>query len=90
MKDCNTLLQEASADPDFAMCDVKSVFPLRLTKFENIEVFVPNDSETILTKRYGDYMSFPESFGHGSIFLNFSDAEIDAAIEELQTLVMNY
>lgn len=35
------------------------IFPLRKMKFEDIEIYFPNESEKMLTAVYGDYMQLP-------------------------------
>jgi len=39
--------------------DVDDVFPLKKTKFEDYEFYVPMESDILLTKVYGDYMKIP-------------------------------
>lgn len=36
------------------------IFPLKVMLFEDIEVYVPNNSDAVLTSLYGDYMTLPE------------------------------
>ncbi|RDU51319.1 glycosyltransferase [Helicobacter sp. MIT 01-3238] len=46
----------------------KLLFPLKRASFEDIELFIPNNSDLYLKKIYGDYFSFPD----------FSDPEMCA------------
>ena len=46
---------------------IKSIFPLRTMLFSGISVLVPNDTDVVLKKEYGDYMKLPptkERVGH--------------------------
>lgn len=50
--------------PSCALCEKELqprevFFPPKKATFEGIEVFIPNDYDTYLTKQYGDYMSLP-------------------------------
>lgn len=36
-----------------------TIFPLKKIKFENMQLYIPNDLETYLTKQYGDYRIVP-------------------------------
>lgn len=40
--------------------------PIRKVKFENIEVPVPSDAESVLTVQYGDFMKYPPKEKRGS------------------------
>lgn len=41
------------------------VFPLKKVSFENIDAFLPNNPDTILTYMYRDYMTFPSKLYQG-------------------------
>ena len=40
--------------------DYKTFFPARKYPFEGLEFYGPNDADSYLTNRYGDYMTPPE------------------------------
>lgn len=52
------------------MYDESTIYPLRLLKFEDIHLFVPNDYHKYCTMMFGNYMLFPrngiESHGEGT------------------------
>ena len=54
---------------DFARHNTKGllqttdIFPCKLTKFENYEIFVPNNPEKYCQNTYGDYLLFPDDVG---------------------------
>lgn len=54
---------------------VEEVFPLVKTKFEDYEFYVPNKSEVLLAKVYGDYMKMPPKEKQGS---HFREIRIDS------------
>ncbi len=56
---------------------LKSDFePAQVTKFEDIEVKVPNNIDVVLTTMYGDYMEMPpkeKRYNHMPSNLDFGD-----------------
>lgn len=50
------------------------IFPLKLVKFENIQINIPNNYDKILKKQYGNYMKLPpidKRIGHAPLILDF-------------------
>jgi len=61
----------------------KEIFPLQKIQFENIELYAPNDSETVLEKEFGDYMKIPKnSYPRHSNYANITEDE-RKVLEEL-------
>ena len=61
----------------------KEIFPLQKIQFENIELYAPNNSETVLEKEFGDYMKIPKnSYPRHSNYANIAKDE-RKVLEEL-------
>ena len=43
-----------------SLFSAKTFFPARKYPFEGLEFYGPNDADSYLTNRYGDYMTPPE------------------------------
>ena len=53
-----------------------TLYPLKLHRFEDIDVYIPNDFDTYLTSHYGDYMKLPpesQRFGHKPYLVSFDE-----------------
>lgn len=72
------------------------IFPLKMCKFEDIEVPVPNNYHKMLTDMYGDYMQFPPE--NERVHINFIYADlgdgreyiVDPIPDSLGSKEMNY
>ena len=53
--------------------DYEDIYPLKKVQFEDIEVFVPNNSDRFLKAIYEDYMSFPNFDEVKTIHWNIED-----------------
>ena len=66
------------------------LFPLRRIPFETYELCVPNDCHSVLTLKYGNYMSFPRNgvAHHKGIVenQNFSEEMLDQVTEQLRQM----
>lgn len=70
----------------------KVLFPLKRTFFEDIELFIPNNSDLYLQKIYGNYLLFPdfrdpEMCAHKDIMDKCKG--IDNMIIELKNIIKN-
>ena len=57
-----------------SIIEKNKVFPLKKTKFCNIDFFAPNDTHTYLKNMYGDYMKLPEEsdkISHAELLMPF-------------------
>lgn len=65
--------------PIITLIDKKDIFPLRKHIFEDIEVAIPNNCHSVLTRLYGDYMKLPpeeERKGHAPYVLDLGDGTV--------------
>lgn len=53
------------------------VFPLKELEFEGVRMFVPNNYNKILTKTYGDYMSYPRNTHTHLKLADLNDEELN-------------
>lgn len=54
---------------------IDDIFPLRRVMFEGIECFIPNNPDSFLTSRYGDYLELPRDIH--THFQHVDHAELD-------------
>lgn len=91
IKSCNTLDAKTfvhKLSSDFWFISKENFYPLKLTKFEDFEFYIPNNPIGILEDQYEDWTSFPPNISHhGSAFTNFEEDKIDVIITELRNLL---
>ena len=56
--------------------DWEDIFPVQKAQFENIEINIPNNSDSVLKKEFGNYMSIPkDSYPRHSNYGNINEDE---------------
>lgn len=66
-----------SSGDDF-VCEYDEIFPLRSCRFEDMEIPIPKETETLLERNYGDYMQLPpesERYHINFIYADLGDGQ---------------